>query len=88
MARRFTNRAKDPLKEYQSVVAKLKLDFGVLLDELRKLDPAGWSVWYDENVPDWNNWLSCGPAMTVIGKRIRELKELHKDTVIPKAEIV
>lgn len=57
-------------------VEKIKLDFGETLNELRCLDPSGWSDWYDANVPDWNDWMKCKPAMDVIQKRIAELKSV------------
>ena len=43
-------------------------------DELRELDPTGWSQWYDEFVPDWKGWINCGEAVKVIQDRVAELK--------------
>lgn len=57
-------------------IMKNKDDFGELMSELRRLDPTGWSVWYDENVPEWNDWMKCETAVDVIRKRIAELKSV------------
>ena len=48
-------------------------DFTAVRDALVFLDPAGWSKWYDENVPDWLGWMHSKPAVDVMEARVKEL---------------
>lgn len=54
-------------------------------DELKRLDPIGWSQWYDDNVPNWKGWINCEPAIDVMQKRVDELLHVRivPDTSIP-----
>lgn len=61
------------MEQADLAIEKIKSDFGDLMSELRRLDPTGWSAWYDEHVPDWNDWINCEPVMNVIQQRIDEL---------------
>lgn len=62
------------MAEKQAV--KMKAKFTDALDALKAADPAGWNAWYDDdrNVPNWNGWGNCGPAVDAILKRVEELR--------------
>jgi len=70
---------KADLKEQQELEAerranKLQDRFIQVRDELKALDPEGWSQWYDECVPDWKGWINAQPAIDCIAKRVEELR--------------
>jgi len=81
---------KTDLKEKQKIEAERRAQecademqdrFLLVRDELKALDPAGWSQWYDEFVPDWRGWINAQPAIDCIAKRIEELRNaLPKQT--------
>ena len=62
------------LEDEQRRADELFDQFIAVRDTLKELDPAGWSQWYDEFVPDWKGWINSQPAIDVIAKRIEELK--------------
>lgn len=59
--------------------AALKDQFADALAKLKAADPQGWEAWYDDdqNVPNWNNWGQCGPAIEAIQKRVAEVKAVQ-----------
>lgn len=56
--------------------ADLKARYYDALKTLRLLDPTGWEAWYDDanNVPDFNGWGNCQPALDAMNRRIAELQ--------------
>lgn len=61
---------------YDAQAKQADLNFAAFRDvreALKFVDPAGWSKWYDEHVPDWLGWLNCQPAIEVMWARVREL---------------
>jgi len=72
---------KADLKEQQALEAERRADeiqdlFIQVRDELKALDPEGWSQWYDECVPDWQGWMNAQPAIDCISKRVEELRNI------------
>jgi Site-specific recombinase XerD len=73
---------KADLKEQQELEAERRVNeiqdrFIEVRDELKALDPDGWSQWYDECVPDWQGWMNAQPAIDCLAKRVDELKAVQ-----------
>jgi len=61
-------------EEVQRISDEMQDHFIQVRDELKMLDPDGWSQWYDEFVPDWKGWINCQPAIDCISKRVETLR--------------
>ncbi len=66
--------AEEIERRAQECADELQDRFLQVRDELKGLDPDGWSQWYDEYVPDWRGWTNAQPAIDCILKRIEELR--------------
>lgn len=61
---------------YDAQAKQADLNFAAFRDvreALKFVDPAGWSKWYDEHVPDWLGWANCQPAIDAMWVRVNEL---------------
>lgn len=80
--------AEQQLRIYQmqdATIANNKRNFGMALDELKAVDPAGWEEWYDNddnvpaNFPGWLDTAGIENVVEIIYGRICDLEAAAAD---------